>query len=125
MLKIVLKVVQDCSGNFGESALVHVLRRCKTSALTSLMLATYLGTVAFAGAQARLSTSKYICSDLKDLVFQQGAIVLNTKGTSVYRRFVADQSFCKGDEIARRINVPTKSEKCRLRYCAPSNSMNN
>ena len=76
-------------------------------------------------AQARLSTSNYICSDLKDLVFQQGAIVMNTKGTSVYRRFVADKSFCKGDEVAKRINVPTKSAKCRLRYCARNNNMSN
>ena len=70
-----------------------------------------------ANAQARLSTSKYICSDLKDLVFQQGAIVLNTKNSSVYQRFVADRSFCRANEHLQRINVPSKSEKCRLQFC--------
>ncbi|MEP5178699.1 MAG: hypothetical protein ABJQ85_03940 [Rhizobiaceae bacterium] len=73
-------------------------------------------------AEARLSTKNYICSDLKDLIFQQGAIVLNTKGTSVFQRFVADRSFCQRDETVRRINVPTQSEKCRLQYCTRSNS---
>ena len=103
----------------------HLLGQRNVSVLTTLFVLIYFAMMMIANAQARLSTSKYICSDLKDLVFQQGAIVLNTKGTSVYRRFVADQSFCKGDEVARRINVPTKSEKCRLRYCAPSNNMSN
>ncbi|MEP0944171.1 MAG: hypothetical protein ABJH63_03100 [Rhizobiaceae bacterium] len=68
-------------------------------------------------ADARLSTADFTCSDVKDLVFQQGAIVLNTKNNSVFKRFVADQSFCLRDQRVQRINVPSKSEKCRLRYC--------
>ena len=70
-------------------------------------------------AEARLSTGNYTCSDVKDLVFQQGAIVLNTKNSSSYKRFVANRSFCRGDEQLQRVNVPSKSEKCRLRHCVP------
>ena len=68
-------------------------------------------------ADARLSTGNYTCSDVKDLIFQQGAIVLNTKNNSVYQRFVADRSFCRANERLQRINVPSKSEKCRLQFC--------
>ena len=108
-----------------KTILTQVPKSYATPVAAMLVALASGGLVTEAMAQARLSTSKYICSDLKDLVFQQGAIVLNTKGTSVYRRFVADQSFCDGDEITRRINVPTKSEKCRLRYCVPSTNMSN
>ena len=69
-------------------------------------------------AQARLSTGNYTCSDVKDLIFQQGAIVMNTKNSSVYKRFVADRSFCRANEQLQRISVPSKSAKCRLHYCA-------
>ena len=69
-------------------------------------------------ADARLSTKNYTCSDVKDLVFQQGAIVLNTKSNSIFKRFVADRSFCQSDQRLKRISVPTKSQKCRLQYCA-------
>jgi len=72
-------------------------------------------------ANARLSTKNYSCSDLKDLVFQQGAIVLNTKNSSVYMRFVADRSFCEKNEAIKRISVPSKSEKCRLNHCVERN----
>ena len=83
---------------------------------TGMMLALVLGT-SFQ-AEARLSTGNYTCSDVKDLIFQQGAIVLNTKSSSVYKRFVADRSFCQANERLQRISVPTKSEKCRLHFCA-------
>ena len=68
-------------------------------------------------AQARVSTQNYTCSDVKDLIFRQGAIVLNIKGNSVYKRFVADRSFCQANQRLERINVPSKSEKCRLHFC--------
>ena len=77
-------------------------------------------------AEARLSTKNFTCSDVKDLIFQQGAITLNTKNASVYRRFVADRSFCKQNETAKRISVPSKSNKCRLQHCAQrEDSMSN
>jgi hypothetical protein len=76
-------------------------------------------------AEARLSTGNYTCSDVKDLIFQQGAIVLNTQSSSVYKRFVADRSFCSTDETVKRISVPSKSKKCRLNYCAQRNDKNN
>lgn len=72
-------------------------------------------------AEARLSTGNYTCSDVKDLIFQQGAITLNTKDTSVYERFVADRSFCRANERLQRVNVPSKSERCRLQFCRPRN----
>jgi len=85
-------------------------------------LSTPVLTVLFAvalttAASARPSTSSYTCSDLKDLIFQQGAIVMNTKGTSVYKRFVADVTLCLPQQITRRISVPSKSGKCRIQYC--------
>jgi len=68
-------------------------------------------------SQARPSTYSYTCAALKDLIFQQGAIVLNTKGTSVYKRFVADVTFCTRSQKTQRISVPSKSGKCRIFYC--------
>ena len=94
--------------------------------LSTLLLGALIAATALTSADARLSTKNFTCSDVKDLVFQQGAIVLNTKSSSVFRRFVADRSFCQRDQIARRISVPSKSERCRLLHCAPrEESMSN
>jgi len=122
-------MLQDWTGMDRESNDMNLtfgknMRQLPTFLLPKMLLGLLCLTLA-SPAHARLSTSSYTCSDLKDLVFQQGAIVLNIKGNSVYRRFVADASLCKRGEVVRRINVPTKSEKCRLRHCLQSDSDRN
>jgi hypothetical protein len=100
---------------FFDTRLAVSGRTLKTTAtIVSLLVCT-------TAAEARLSTKNYTCSDVKDLIFQQGAIVLNTKNNSVYRRFVADRSFCGKGKVIKRINVPTKSDRCRLNYCVEHN----
>lgn len=69
-------------------------------------------------AHARPSTKSYTCSGVKKLVSKRGAVVLNTKSSSVYRRFVANRSFCnRREETTKSYTVPTKSGKCRLKIC--------
>ena len=68
-------------------------------------------------AQARLNTGDFTCAEVKDLVFQQGAIVLNTRSPSIFDRFVADRSFCKSGENVRQTSAPSKSGDCRLMRC--------
>ena len=68
-------------------------------------------------ADARESTRNFSCSAVQNLVDRQGAIVLNTKKSRVYRRFVRDRTFCALVENTRRITVPTRDGGCRLRVC--------
>lgn len=71
-------------------------------------------------ADARPNTRSYTCEGLKDLIYDRGAVVMNWKGNSVFERFVDNRSFCKLDETLRYRSVPTRTGKCRLRYCKPA-----
>lgn len=68
-------------------------------------------------ANARSSTKSFTCEGVKDLVYDRGAIVLNTKNRNVYRRFVANRSFCQVEEIVKSYRVPTRTGSCRLLIC--------
>ena len=71
-------------------------------------------------ADARPSTKSYTCSGVKAFVRSKGAVVMNHKSSSLYRRFVASRSYCidRGANT-RAFSVPTKSGSCTLRICDP------
>ena len=71
-------------------------------------------------ADARPSTKSYTCEGVKKLVQKKGSIVLNTKNSSVYSKFVASASHCTREQIAKLRTVPVKSGTCRLRTCVPN-----
>ncbi len=68
-------------------------------------------------SEARDSARNYTCNDVKDLIHQRGAVVLDTKNSHVYRRFVASRFYCQLEQITGSYWVPTKSGKCRLKVC--------
>ncbi len=69
-------------------------------------------------ADARPSTRSYTCEALKDLIYDRGAIVMNHKNSSLYRRFVHSRHYCRRpDNSTKRFRVPTKTGTCYLRVC--------
>ena len=71
----------------------------------------------FADAEARPSTRSFTCHGVQDYVQRRGAVVMNTKNSRVYKRFVANRSYCSHSEIAETRTVPTKTGGCYLRIC--------
>lgn len=90
-----------------------------------LMISAFLTTVlvpAFvAPTLARDTTRAYTCSQVQALVKQRGAVVLDTKNSSVYKRFVSSRKHCSLEEVTERYTVPTKSGSCRLKICIGRN----
>lgn len=73
-------------------------------------------------AEARPSTTSYICTGLKNFIRSHGAIVMNHKNASVYQRFVANRSYCSlGRGYVKRYWVPTRSGTCALKVCTDDN----
>ena len=69
-------------------------------------------------ADARPSTRSYTCEGLKDLIWSRGAIVMNHKNSSLYRRFVASRAYCRRPyNTTKRFKVPTKTGACYLKIC--------
>lgn len=56
---------------------------------------------------------------MKQLVKRRGAIVMDTKRRGVFRRFVANRSYCLFEEAVRGYSVPAADGKCRLKICVP------
>ena len=95
-----------------------------TIALTAFAIATTGTIILFSSidrAEARPSTRSYTCSALKQFVRQRGAVVMNHKSSSLYRRFVHSRRYCDYDETVRPFSVPTKTGQCRLYICDPIN----
>lgn len=96
------------------------VRLFRVSFLSVLALA-----LAFSSSSAaRESTTSFTCEQVKQLVSQRGAVVLNTNNSSVisiYGRFVANRTHCKFNQRVVRHNVPTKSSSCRLNLCVDEN----
>lgn len=69
-------------------------------------------------ANARPSTRAFTCEAVRDFVHDRGAVVMNTKNRSVYRRFVDNRSFCYARETTKRFTVPTRNGRCSLKICA-------
>lgn len=68
-------------------------------------------------AEARPSTQAFTCAGVQNFVEDRGAVVMNTTKSWVYRRFVADRSYCDRGESTVRYSVPTQSGRCGLRIC--------
>jgi len=69
-------------------------------------------------AEARPSTQSYTCQGVQNLIQQRGAVVMNFKGNSLYRRFVNSLRYCSfPDNRLKRMAVPTKTGKCQLYVC--------
>ncbi|MDD9909619.1 MAG: hypothetical protein OXR62_08005 [Ahrensia sp.] len=68
-------------------------------------------------AEARPSTKSFTCEDAREFVNQQGAVVMDTKSSRVYRRFVSNRSYCSAFELIEWHFVPTKSGSCSLKIC--------
>ncbi len=73
------------------------------------------------GADARPSTKSYSCQGVKQLISQRGAVVMDTKNRSVYRRFVSSRRQCQLTEKTERFTVPTSTGRCRLLVCKDIN----
>ena len=67
--------------------------------------------------QARDSTLNYTCHGAKELIRRYGAVVLDTKGPYVYKRFVHNRRWCNLEEVTKRYRVPTRDGWCQLRIC--------
>ena len=68
-------------------------------------------------AEARPSTKSFTCRGVQDYVQRRGAVVMNTKNSRVYKRFVANRSYCSAFEITETRTVPTRTGGCYLRIC--------
>ena len=70
-------------------------------------------------AEARPSTRNFTCEGVKDFIYERGAVVMNTKNSSVYRRFVDNGSFCSSGDVTKLFAVPTRTGRCLLKICRP------
>lgn len=96
----------------------HSLSRKGTPMKLKTTLSTAVAVLCLVGvAEARESTQNYTCSGAKQLVKSKGAIVLNTKNSNIYKRFVANRSYCSIDQIVKFHSVPTKAGRCLLKIC--------
>ena len=69
-------------------------------------------------AEARPSTRNYTCERLKDLIYDRGAIVMNHKSSSLYRRFVHSRNYCRRPyNTTKRFRVPAADGSCYLKIC--------
>ena len=86
--------------------------------IAALVLPALIVTSLTAGtADARPSTKSFTCDDVQDYVEDRGAVVMNTKNRSIYRRFVANSSYCRFSEITKIYVAPTRSGSCYMRIC--------
>lgn len=70
-------------------------------------------------AQARPDSLSMTCAEFKDLVSENGAVVVGT-GPYIYDRYVANRSYCAGHEVLKFATVKTSdSASCDTYTCAP------
>ena len=68
-------------------------------------------------ADARPSTRAYTCEGVWNLINRRGAIVMDTKNSNVYRRFVKNRSYCPSDMVLFQYLAPTRDGRCQLYIC--------
>ena len=66
---------------------------------------------------ARPSTRSYTCEGVWNLINRRGAIVMDTKNSNVYRRFVKNRSYCPNDMVLFQYLAPTRDGRCQLYIC--------
>ena len=80
-------------------------------------------TVPLSSAEARPSTRSFTCEGLKDYIYDRGAVVMNHKNSSLYRRFVDSVAYCRHpNNSTRYFKVPTRTGTCRVKICAERRS---
>ena len=88
-----------------------------------LALLALLVAIAPAGAISRKNAWSMSCARAQDTVYANGAVILNFRSKlnpSIprYGRFVADQRFCAGSELAEVTYIPTADTNgCPLLEC--------
>ena len=88
-----------------------------------LALLVLLVAIAPAGAISRKNAWSMSCAKAQDIVDANGAMILNFRSKfnptiPRYGRFVADQRFCAGTELAEVTYIPTADTKsCPLLEC--------
>ena len=89
----------------------------------SLALLALLVAIAPAGAISRKNAWSMSCAKAQDTVDAKGAVILNFRSKfnptiPRFGRFVADQGFCAGTELAEVTYIPTADTKnCPLLEC--------
>ena len=84
--------------------------------MTRTMLLAAVLLASPAAVEARPSTPTMSCTQARNVVLREGAIVLGTGGYT-YDRFVRDRSFCQPTEVEKRAFVPSRdTAQCFVGY---------
>ena len=85
--------------------------------LKAIFMAAIFAAIFPQEADARPSTQAFTCEGVRDYIASRGAAVMNTKTSSIYRRFVAHVGYCQSGEGIEYYSAPTRSGKCKLKIC--------
>ena len=94
--------------------------------IASILLATgavstLLAIASPASAISRISSIDHSCADLRQIIGQQGAVIVTHPGTKssgpLYDRYVRDSDYCSPGYVATDDWVPAKDRDCRLSNC--------
>jgi predicted secreted Zn-dependent protease len=76
-----------------------------------------------AAAISRVSSTSRTCGELRQIINQQGAVIVTHPGTAqsgiLYDRYVSDSDKCDSGNVATDDWVPAKDRNCRLSICQP------
>lgn len=76
-----------------------------------------------AAAISRINSTTRTCGELRDIIYQQRAVIVTHPGTAnsgtLYDRYVSDSSYCDPGNVATDDWVPAKDRNCRLSICQP------
>lgn len=74
-------------------------------------------------AISRISSTTHSCSELRDVINREGAVIVTHPGTRnsglLYDRYVSDSAKCDTGYIAQDDWVPAQGGSCRLTNCQP------
>lgn len=74
----------------------------------------------------RYQSTSLSCSEIKDRIANQGAVILRYPGRmnpslTVYDRFVVNRSQCSSHEVAERLGIPAADTRsCKVSRCVPA-----
>lgn len=74
----------------------------------------------------RYQSTSLTCSQIKERIADQGAVILRYPGRmnpslTVYDRFVAGRNQCSSHEVAERLGIPAADTKsCKVSRCVPA-----
>ena len=91
--------------------------------MKALTLAVALLATTNAFAISRYNSKSYTCAEIKNIVSDEGAVILRypsirVPGLTLYDRYVAHSGYCFGGEERNRAYVPTDdTSKCPVYNC--------